>query len=153
MNINDLRFPHGALRLRVSEVDRRQNHISQVEPNHPLLPIALDCLKDDDRERPSAQQLCERVAALKETANYHERENYNNGRDGESEQIQSLQENLEKKDSIINQKDAIIVEKEQQLRECMEEQTEHIQQLEREMLQLEIERNQALQEKDCIAQN
>ena len=37
---------------------------------HPLLPIALNCLKDNDGEHPSAQQLCERVAALKETANY-----------------------------------------------------------------------------------
>ena len=40
------------------------------DPNHSLLPIALDCLKDADGERPSAQQLCERLAALKETAKH-----------------------------------------------------------------------------------
>ena len=56
--------------MRLAEIDRRQNHISQVDPNHPLLPVALDCLKDEDVERPSAQQLCERVASLKERAEY-----------------------------------------------------------------------------------
>ena len=58
--------------MRLAEVDRRQNHISQVDPNHPLLPVALDCLKDKDSERLSAQQLCERVASLKERPEYSE---------------------------------------------------------------------------------
>ena len=56
----------------VSETERRQNHISTIDRNHTLLPIALDCLKDNDVERPSAQQLCERVAALKENPEYRE---------------------------------------------------------------------------------
>ena len=46
VTINDPRYPQGALRLCVPEIERRQNHISEVDPNHPLLPIALDCLKD-----------------------------------------------------------------------------------------------------------
>ena len=54
----------------VLEVERRKNHIDLVDPNHPLLPIALDCLKDVESERPSAQQICERVATLKEGAEY-----------------------------------------------------------------------------------
>ena len=55
----------------IPEVDRQQNHISLVDPNHTLLPISLDCLKDRDVERPLlAQQLCERVAALKEQGQY-----------------------------------------------------------------------------------
>ena len=53
-------------------MDCRQNYISLVDPNHPLLPIALDCLKDKDTERPSAKQLCERVASLKERPEYSE---------------------------------------------------------------------------------
>ena len=56
----------------IPEVDRRQNHISQIDPNNTLLPIALECLKDKDFEHPSAQQLCERVAALKESDAYAE---------------------------------------------------------------------------------
>ena len=49
----------------VPELERRQNHIDEIDPNHPLKQVALDCLKGRDTERPSAQQLCERVAALK----------------------------------------------------------------------------------------
>ena len=70
IQINHPGVPQGLVEVRVAEVDRRQNHISQVDPNHPLLPIALDCLKDKDIERPSAQQLCERVASLRERPQY-----------------------------------------------------------------------------------
>ena len=49
----------------VAEVDRRQSQIGQVDPNHSLLPIALDYLKDNDSERPSAHQLCEIITDLK----------------------------------------------------------------------------------------
>ena len=61
-------LPRGTVMVCIPEIDRRQNHISQIDPNNTLLPIALDCLKDRDDERPSAQQLCERVAALKNHA-------------------------------------------------------------------------------------
>ena len=56
----------------IPETERRQNDISKIDPNHILLQVALLCLKDRDVERPSAQQLCERVAALKESAEYSE---------------------------------------------------------------------------------
>ena len=70
VEINHPGLPRGTVEVRLAEIDRRHNHISQVEPNHPLLPIALDCLKDKDIERPSAQQFCERVASLKERPEY-----------------------------------------------------------------------------------
>ena len=70
VEINHPGLPRGQVAVRVTEVDRRQDHINQVDPNHPLLPIALDCLKDKDTERPSAQQLYERVASLKERPEY-----------------------------------------------------------------------------------
>ena len=132
--------PHypGPLKMDVPEIERRQNHISQVDPNHPLLSIALDCLKDADGERPSAQQLCERLAALKETAKYKnasERVKDSKGKEGEYEQLQH----------VIDQKDATIAEKEQQLRQCREELTQQIQKLERDTQQ---ERDQIVQEKN-----
>ena len=164
MTIDDPRYPRGALKLCVPEIERRQNHISQVDPNHSLLPIALNCLKDRDVERPSAQQLCERVAAPKETSKYktaHERVKDSNVKDGEYEQLQSLLQNLEEKNHLIGQKDAMIAEKEQQLRRCRQviqqqnqqiqqldrDKNQTIQQLERAKQQLERERNQAIQEK------
>ena len=79
----------------IAEVDRRQSHISQVAPNHPLLPIALDCLKDMDTERPSAQQLCERLASLKERPEYSESVTaVQQEKQKLKQQIQQLQQNL-----------------------------------------------------------
>ena len=72
VEVNHPGLPQGILEVRIAEVNRRKNHISLVDPNHPLLPIALDCLKDKETERPSAQQLCERVASLKERPEYSE---------------------------------------------------------------------------------
>ena len=56
----------------VSEIERRQTQISELDQSHPLLPIALECLKDNDIERPSARQLCKRILNLKESPNYSE---------------------------------------------------------------------------------
>ena len=65
-------LPSGTVEVRFSEIERRQNHIGKIDPDHPLLSIALDCLKDKDTERPIAQQLCERIASLKQDPKYRE---------------------------------------------------------------------------------
>jgi len=54
------------------EIDRRRSHIHQIDPDHSLglLPIVLECLKDRDTERPSSQDLCRRLAALKRSPQY-----------------------------------------------------------------------------------
>ena len=41
----------------VLEAERRKNHIDLIEPTHVLLPIAKDCLKYKERERPSSEEL------------------------------------------------------------------------------------------------
>ena len=70
VEINHPSLPSGTFEVRVSEIERRQNHIGRINPNHLLLLIALDCLKDKDVERPTSQDLCERVAILKEDPLY-----------------------------------------------------------------------------------
>ena len=65
--IKDPRFPSGQIRVFVPEIERRQNHISIVDPIHPLLQTALDCLKDQDFERPSANELCRVLITLKDS--------------------------------------------------------------------------------------
>ena len=62
----------GVLEKRIPEYERRQDHISKVDPNHPLLEISLNCLKDNDIERPSAQELSRGVAVLKRNLEYSE---------------------------------------------------------------------------------
>ena len=54
----------------VPEVERRQNHISRVDVQHPLLRIALECLRDKTVLRPSSRQLCEKVGTLKISTHY-----------------------------------------------------------------------------------
>ena len=53
-----------------SEVERRKTHIDQIKASNPLLPIVLECLRDMDTKRPSSQELCHRLAALKESRQY-----------------------------------------------------------------------------------
>ena len=54
----------------VLETERRKSHIDLIDPTHPLLPIAIDCLSYKEEDRPSAQELCHRLAALKEAPQY-----------------------------------------------------------------------------------
>ena len=72
--INDPRFPSGRVEVRVPEIERRNNHISEINTAHPLLPIPLDCLKDQESERPSASELCQRLATLKDIPEYTQSE-------------------------------------------------------------------------------
>ena len=62
----------GIVVKKVLECERRQNHISQIDPNHPLLAIALDCLKDEETERPNAQELCKTLGTLRKMPKYSE---------------------------------------------------------------------------------
>ena len=53
-----------------SEIERRQNHITKIDSNHLLLPIALGCLDDQDIKRPTAHEVCESVEALRKSSEY-----------------------------------------------------------------------------------
>ena len=65
--------PYGSTSIRlISEVERRRNHISLIDPHHPLLQTALKCLKDEGFERPSALWLSENIGPLKESHLYGE---------------------------------------------------------------------------------
>jgi serine/threonine-protein kinase TNNI3K len=63
--VEDPRYPTGRALVQFPEVERRKYDIDLIKPSHPLLPIALECLKDRDAERPSADNLCDRLASLK----------------------------------------------------------------------------------------
>ena len=69
---SDSPFGETIVHLNVSEVERRKAHIDLIDPAHPLLSIALDCLKDKEGQRPTAEQLCSRLAALKESPRYRD---------------------------------------------------------------------------------
>ena len=70
--VQDLISPTGTTKMPVLEPERRKNHIDMIHRSHPLLPIALDCLRYQERERPSSEELCQRLASLKENTAYGE---------------------------------------------------------------------------------
>ena len=68
LRINHSAVPLGKIEVRVSEIERRNNHISEIDSARPLSQIALNCLKDEEGERPLASVLCQQLASLKDTA-------------------------------------------------------------------------------------
>ena len=138
VHTTDPQFPGGTVEVRASEIERRQNHINQVDPNHLLLPIALHCLKDSDDERPSAQELCHRVAALKETPQF-------------TESVRRAQErpepdNTTEREEEIRELQQQVQDKEEENRQMRQE---HAQQIEG-LQQIMGSQNNHLQEKDDI---
>ena len=54
----------------ISELERRKNDINKIPSTHPLLPTIRHCIKDQDRDRPCAVQLCQKLVELKEAPEY-----------------------------------------------------------------------------------
>ena len=69
--VRDTRSPTGWINMPVLEITRRNNHLRLVTA-HPMFSLAVDCLKDTDTERPSAQEISHRLSALKETPQYRQ---------------------------------------------------------------------------------
>ena len=63
-------YPTGKIEVPVPETQRRQPHIDLIDPAHPLLPVALDCLRDRHRERPSCHEICGHMSTLKASPKY-----------------------------------------------------------------------------------
>ena len=119
--VRDERYPTGWTNAPVPELTRRDNHLRLVTATHPMFSLAVDCLKDTDTERPSAQQICHRLSALKETPQY--RQSLEAGEGGE-------------RDGDIQERDQLI----QQLRQENEEREGEVQSLQDELQQKEEER-------------
>ena len=169
-------LPAGTVCVRVPEVNRRQSHISEIPPNNSLLPIAFDCLKDKDNERPSAHQLCERVADLKGKSDYRDSAR---AIQDENEEIWQLRQQIREKDQTISlvrrqseegerqigllnqqlqqlqlEKDHVVREKSRQIEEKerqlghVNQQLEENQQLRQQLQQEKDQANRQLQEKE-----
>ena len=123
IDITDPRIPSGTVDVPVPEVERRRSHIDLVDPAHPLLPVALDCLKDRDRERPSAKELCNRLAALKDTPQYGEsvQQGQRATTDGERVQIRELQVEAKERQRQLREKDRTIATRESVLQQLIEQ--------------------------------
>ena len=120
--IQDSRSPTGIMEMPVPETERRKNHIDLIHPTNALLPIVIDCLKYQERERPSSEELCQRLAGLKESTKYRQsvkkqRDEFRAKDDQLSAVTQQLREMTVEKEEIIQAKDRVLQEKERQHRE------------------------------------
>ena len=96
--VADPRYPAGRVLVQFLETERRKKDIDLIEPSHPLRPIALHCLKDRDTERPSADELCGRLASLKREPRYAHSVEQTRWH------IQRLQEEIQVKDGELERK-------------------------------------------------
>ena len=78
------------LRRVVPETERREAHLKLIPDAHALKPLALQCLKKEERQRPSALQLSERLSELKQSSQYTESMHQTQS----SSDIQQLQQQL-----------------------------------------------------------
>ena len=132
--VDDPRFPTGRVSVHYPEIERRKKDINLIEASHPLRPIALHCLKDRDAERPSADELCGRLASLKREPRYTQSVEQTRGH------VQRLQEEIN--DELNRERAKHHEEKEQLQREheeCLQEERK-----ERAELQEQLQRRQSL---------
>ena len=65
----DQRYPV-PIEVPVIETVRRKAHIDLVDPTHPLLKHACACLSYEDKERPTAQEMCYAILELEKSDRY-----------------------------------------------------------------------------------
>ena len=158
---DDPRFPEGSVRVPVPETQRRSGHLKLIAHTHPLKVIAIGCLKNKERERPSAQQLSNTLSELKRAPQYTEslqqaQTGVGGGRGVHSlgGQVQDLQQHnhtmeqeIEQQRGEIEQLQTVcdrIVAQNQQLQSTVQEKEREL----RQNRQLVAQFQQSLQQKD-----
>ena len=133
--VQDPRYPMGTVQVAIPDVERRKSHIDLINPAHPLLPIATDCLKYTEEDRPSAWELCNHLAALKKAPQYGDSVQQAKERRNEPEQSSNREETEREIRELRQNK----TELQQQLEEC-NQQIQHLRQ----------ENEQLTREKDSV---
>ena len=120
----------------VPELERRKEHLDLISPTHPLLEVALDCLKDKEGQRPTAEQLCSRLIALKESAAYRDSlQQTPEEMTGQTPPARDQELEQQQRESELRVED--LTREVQQLQLVNEEQARSVQQLQRRNQELE----------------
>ena len=104
--------PQDGLLRQIPETDRRRRDLDLVDPNHPLLPLSLQCLGEREAVRPSADELSGSLATLKGEQVYTRSVEQSRER---SMSVQTLQQQIVEKDGELARARA---NHEIELREC-----------------------------------
>ena len=114
-------YPEGSVRVAIPETQRRSSHLHLIPDSHSLKTVAVSCLKDKEKERPSAQELGEVLSELKQAPEYMESldlvvvaEN-REGRTEGSEEVANQQAEQTEKDEEIMQLRVAVSEKEREI--------------------------------------
>jgi serine/threonine protein kinase len=96
----------------VPEHERRHNHIKLMGRSHPLTKIALDCIKNSPKTRPTGLEICRELESISATNAYEESKLACQIQDGEAEaireRISGLQHDLEQaKGELVQTKEEI----------------------------------------------
>ena len=90
--------PKEGLLRQVPERERRKKDIDLIDPNQPLLPLALHCIQLRAADRPSANELCRRLATLKGEQMYTR--SVEQSRE-QSVSVQTLQQQIQERDGEL----------------------------------------------------
>lgn len=110
----DPQFPMQTFQAQVPvpENIRRQSHISLIPLAHPLRSIALDCIKDRESERPTAQKLCTRLEGLKISQVYASSLQQDSHREFQlqtlRQTIEDNQQQIQRHQKIIHERDSLL---------------------------------------------
>ena len=140
--------PTGMTEVPVLETERRKNHIDLIEPTHALLPIAMDCIKYQERERPSSDELCQRLAGLKDSSHYKDDvEQHNDEIRAKDSQIASQRQQLLEKNRQLQDNAGQLQDKNRQLHDKDQQLQDNSRQLQEKDRQLQ-DKDRQLQDKD-----
>ena len=132
--VPDSRSPTGTMEMPVLEAERRKKHIDLIEPTHALLPIAMDCLKYQERERPTSEELCQRLSGLKVSSHY-------------KDDVEQHSDEIKAKDAQIMSQRQQLLEKNRQLQNNAKKLEAKYQEVQNKEMQLQDNARQ-LQDKD-----
>ena len=114
---NDSRFPGGMVNIPVPEIQRRKAHLDLINSMHGLKALALKCLKNKEKERPSAillsrmlsdlkshSQYAQSVRMVKDVSERAERKDSEDAKDAKIAKCQQESIQLQRKIGELNQK-------------------------------------------------
>jgi hypothetical protein len=106
----------GVIEMPVSETERRKNHIDLIDPNHALLLVATGCIRFQEKDRPSSEELCQRLADLKGSREFREStRQIQDEVQSNSDQVLLLTQQLREKDRRIHEMEDVISSRYQQV--------------------------------------
>ena len=102
--VKDKKYGPIPVQVPIPEKERRKAHIDCIDPSHPLLDIAVCCLEYNEDERPSSQDLCHQLLALKVTSTPPPKSFENSDKIKELEkELEVVQDKLKEAQKIIEE--------------------------------------------------